>query len=149
MPAGSPTVTPIRGFRTGLVRVVRAIRGKSTVAGRARSASAGSAARRIRAMPAVGAAAMLYAVAVRQLVAQAALEASALAGELRRVEAELLLLRHLDRHRLERVEPGRAAERAAAGPVAAEHFRRVAHADLAHLDADVEVPGQVAHQLAE
>src|SRR5262245_37549822 len=49
------------------------------------------------------------------LVAEAALEASAHAGELRRVQGEPLLLRHLDRDCLELVQPRRAAELAPAG----------------------------------
>ena len=61
----------------------------------------------------------------------------------------MLLLGHLDRHRLERAQPGRAAQRPAARAVAAEHLRLVADANLAHLDAHPEVRGQIAHQLAE
>jgi hypothetical protein len=83
------------------------------------------------------------------LVAQAALETPAHAGELRRVQREPLLLRHPDRHRLELPEPGRAAELAPARPDAAQHLRLVARADLLHLDAGVETGREVAHELAE
>ena len=64
-------------------------------------------------------------------------------------ETEVLLLGHLDRDRLERVEKGRAAQRAPAGAVAAEHLGLVAHADLTHLDAGAELRRQLANQLAE
>src|SRR5436190_5937307 len=169
MPAGSPTVMPILGLgtRVGAVRepptahrhltrriakrwAVRepplrmmATRSASTL--RAAIAAAG----RVGTAAVIAAAGVLHAFAVRQLVAQAALQPAALPRELRRVETELLLLGHLDRHRLERAQPGRAAERAAAGAVAAEHLGLVAHADLAHLDAHAEVRREVADQLAE
>src|SRR5262249_46895408 len=92
---------------------------------------------------------MLNAFRVWQLVAKTAFQPAAEARELRRVEAEVLLLGHLDRHRLERVEERGAAERAAAGAVAAVHLGLVAHADLAHLDARAEFGGELADQLAE
>ena len=92
---------------------------------------------------------MFDAFAVGDFVAQAALQATAHPRQLGRVQAEVLLLGHLDRHRLERLQPGRAAERTAAGAVAAEHPRFVSYADLAHLDPRPEVRGEVAHQLPE
>src|SRR5688500_7394941 len=105
------------------------------------TASAGPAAAarpgRVVAAPAtafIRAAAVLDALAVRQLVAQAALQPAAHARELGRIEAELLLLGHLDRDGLEGLQPGRAAERAPTGSIAAEHPRLVADANLAHLD---------------
>src|SRR5689334_6759869 len=101
---------PMRGRRGNASPVTR----------RAGATAAGAAARGVAALAALGAAAVLDAVAVGQLVAQAALETAALSRQLRRIQAELLLLRHLDRHRLERGQPGRAAQRSAAGPVAAE-----------------------------
>src|SRR5881392_2519933 len=100
--------------------------------------SAIAAAGRVRAAAVVAAAGVFHAFAVGQLVAQAAFQPAALAGELRRIETELLLLGHLDRDRLERAQPGRAAERAAARTVAAEHLGFVADADLSHLDAHPE-----------
>src|SRR5215510_753364 len=85
----------------------------------------------------------------RLLVPQAALQAAAQPRQLRRVETEVLLLRHLDRDRLEGLQEGRAAQRAAAGAIAADHLGFVADADLAHLDAGAKLAGQLAHQLAE
>src|SRR5437660_20814 len=122
-------------------------RAAAAAAGPARSAVARAG--RVGALAVIGAAAMLHAVPVRQLVAKAALQPPALPRQLRRVQAELLLLRHLDRHGLERLEPRRAAERPAAGPVAAQHLRLVADADLPHLDPRAEVRREVAHQLTE
>ena len=46
-------------------------------------------------------------------------------------------------------QEGRAAELAAAGADAADHLGLVAHADLAQLDAGVELGGEIADQLAE
>src|SRR4051812_49552838 len=96
-------------------------RGASRAPAPAAPASPGTAAARaaartggIRARPAapfVTAAAMDDALRVGELVAQAAFEPAAHARELRRVEAEALLLRHLDRDRLERLQPRGAAER--------------------------------------
>src|SRR4051794_25345922 len=67
------------------------------------------------------------------LVAQAALQAAAHAGKLRRVERETLLLRHLHGNRLELAQPRRAAELAPAWADAADELRLVARADLLHL----------------
>src|SRR5260370_28490056 len=103
----------------------------------------------VRAATVISAAGVLHAFAVRQLVTQAALQAAALPRQLRRVQAEVLLFRHLDRDGLERAQPGRAAERTAAGAVAAEHLRLVADADLPHLDPHVELRGQIADELPE
>ncbi len=97
----------------------------------------------------VAAAATLHAFGVRQLVPEAALQAAAQSGQPRGIQAEILLLGHLDRHRLERVQPGRAAQRAAAGAVSAEHLRFVARADLPHLDARVKLGRELADQLAK
>src|SRR5260221_6815929 len=88
----------------------------------------------VRAAAVVSAAGVRHAFAVRQLVAQAALQTAALPRELRGVEAEILLLRHLDRDRLERPQPRRAAEPPAAATVDAEPLRLVADADLPGLD---------------
>ena len=86
---------------------------------------------------------------VGQLVAQAALEAPAQPRQLGGVEAQVLLLGHLDRNRLERGEERRTAQRPAARAVAPDHLGRVAHADLAHLDPRLEFRGQFLDQLAE
>src|SRR5437868_435404 len=119
----------------------------STAAGSA--AAARSAARRVVAAAFAPASAVLHAFRVRQLVAQAALQAPAQPRELRRVEAQLLLLHHLDRDRLEGLQERRAAERPAAGAVAAVHLRFVADADLPHLDPRAELRGELAHELPE
>src|SRR5689334_1350231 len=138
MPAGSPAVMTMRGLAVAVAG--------STVA---LAAAAGPAAARIVAAAFAAAAAVDDAVGVRQLVSQAALETAAQTGQLRRIQAEVLLLRHLDRDRLERGEKRGAAQRPPARSVAAEHLRLVAHANLAHLDACVELGGQLADKFAE
>src|SRR5262249_6810192 len=111
--------------------------------------TAGAAAGRIVAAALVAAAAVHDPLRVRQLVAQAALQPAAESGQLRGIEAQVLLLGHLDRDRLERLQERRAAQRAPAGAVAADHLGFVADADLAHLDPRAEFAGELAHQLAE
>src|SRR6059036_2106677 len=127
IPAGSPAVIATRGFI--LVTAASATSSSATSG----AAAAGTTARRIVAAALAATAAVLNTLCVRQLVAETTLQSPAQPGELRGVEAQLLLLRHLDRHRLERLEEGRAAQRAAARAVAAVHLRLVAHADLPHL----------------
>src|SRR5438477_9626491 len=83
------------------------------------------------------------------LVAQAALEPPAHAGELRGVERQALLLRHPDRHGLELLQPRGAAQLAPARPDPARHFGLVARADLLHLDARAQQLAQLAPQVAE
>ena len=83
------------------------------------------------------------------LILQAAHEAAAQPRNLRRAERKVLLLGHLDGDRVEIVEERFAAHGAAARAEPAEHPRLVAHADLAQLDARVEMPGQILDQLAE
>src|SRR5207342_3462536 len=70
-------------------------------------------------------------------------------GDLARVERQLLLARHLERDRVEALEPGRAAERTPAWTAAVETLGLVADADLPQLDPAVEARRQVLHQLAE
>src|SRR4051812_43763676 len=94
MPAGSPTGIPTRGLGMMAARAAAPLRAAVAAPGR------------IRAAAVIGAAGVLHAFAVRQLVAQAALQPPALTGQLRRIQAQLLLLRHLDRDRLERAQPG-------------------------------------------
>src|SRR6476646_9646227 len=120
-----------------------------TATGAAAAATAGAAPGRIVAAALAPAAAVLDALGVRQLVAQAALQPSAQPGQLRWVEAQVLLLGHLDRDRLEGLQERRAAERPAARAVAAVHLRFVAHADLPHLDPRAELRCQLADQFAE
>src|SRR5262245_2053612 len=86
---------------------------------------------------------------LRQLVREAAHEPAAGAGDLARVERELLLARHLERDGVEALEPSRAAERAATRTAAIDPLGLVTEADLAKLEARVEARGEVAHQLAE
>ena len=85
----------------------------------------------------------------RLLIAQAAHQAAAGAGDLRRVERHGLHLRHLRRDGLKVVQKLAAAVRTAADADAAEHLRLVAHADLAQLDAVAEHGGEILDQLAE
>src|SRR5688572_21643231 len=113
--------------------------GSASVRSTGTAAAARAAAGRIAAASFVATAATLHALGVRQLVPETALQAPTQPGEPRRVQAEILLLGHLDRHRLERVQPRRAAQRTAAGPVSAQHLRFVARADLPHLDARVKL----------
>src|SRR5881392_439307 len=83
------------------------------------------------------------------LVAQAALEPPAHAGELRGVERQALLLRHPDRHGLELLQPRGAAQLAPARADSARHLGLVARADLLHLDARAQQLAQLAPQVAE
>ena len=83
------------------------------------------------------------------LVDQAALEPAALPRHLGRGHGQVLVLGHLDRHRGELRQEGRAAELAPARPDAAHHLGLVAHADLAQLDAGVVASGQIADQIPE
>src|SRR5262249_21047998 len=86
---------------------------------------------------------------VRQLVAQAAFQAAAEARQLRRIQAQILLLRHLDRDGFERRQEGGAAKGAAAGAVATEHLRFIAHAYLPHLDSRMKLCRQFTNELAK
>jgi len=83
------------------------------------------------------------------LVDQAAHQPPADPGELRRVERQLLVFRHLDRDRLEVAQEGRAAQLLAARADAANRARLVAHPDLAHLDARAEFVRQVLDKIPE
>src|SRR5262245_40373046 len=80
------------------------------------------------------------------LVAQATLEPPAHAGELRRIEREVLLLGHLDRDRVEFPQPRRAAKLAATRADRAHELGFVAGADLLHLDPHAQLLGDVTHQ---
>src|SRR5436309_10012239 len=113
------------------------------------AASAGAAAGRIIAAALIAAAAVHDALRVGQFIAKAAFQPPAQPRELRGVEAQILLLGHLDRHRLERGQEGRAAERPATCPIPAKHLGFVADADLPHLDPGPELGGQLADELAE
>ena len=130
IPAGSPTVSAMRGRRR---MGAAAYSGRPPQVGEALVAN-------LR---------LARQLALGQLVPEAALEAAAQPRQLRRVEAQVLLLGHLDRHRLERLEPRAAAQRPTARPVPAEHARLVADADLPHLDPAAELRRQFAHELPE
>ena len=84
-----------------------------------------------------------------ELVGEAAEQASAVARDLHRVQREVLLLGHLDRHGAQAVGDRVAAEGPAAHAHPAHHPGLVAHPDLAQLDAHLEGRDQVAHQVAE
>src|SRR5712691_12061358 len=92
---------------------------------------------------------MRHALGVGKLVTETALEPAAQAGELRWIQAQVLLLGHLDRDGLERLQERRAAERTAAGTVPAVHLGLVANTDLPHLDPRPELRRELAHELAE
>ena len=83
------------------------------------------------------------------LVFEAAHQAVAQAGNLRRVERKILLLRHLDGDRREIAQKRPAADRPPARADSAEHLRLVAHADLAQLNAGLENTRQTLDQHAE
>src|SRR5438067_6768847 len=113
-------------------------------------------ARHAAAAPAVGLAGGVHArqagaqlLVGRELVEQAALEPAAVAEQAAVGERHVLRLGHLHGDRLELAQVGRAAELAAAGADAVHDARRVAGADLAHLDARAELAREIAHQLAE
>src|SRR5262245_58813052 len=84
-----------------------------------------------------------------ELVEQAALEPPAVAEEPPVRERHVLGTGHLDGDRVEALEMGRAAELPAAGPDAVHQLGRVASADLPHLDARVELVGEVPNEVAE
>src|SRR5262249_36108214 len=93
---------------------------------------------------ALGAVAVLH-----QLVGEAAHQPPACARDLAGVERELLFLGHLERDRVELLEPGGAAERTPARAAAVQALGLVAYPDLAQLDARVEFRRQVLDQVAE
>src|SRR6266481_5657461 len=120
IPAGSPTVMAMRGFIRLQTSDFRLLRAGPAASGSAATgpAAAGAAAGRIVAATLAAASAVPHSFGVREFVAQAALESPAESGQLRGIETQLLLLRHLDRDRLERLQKRRAAERPAARAVA-------------------------------
>src|SRR5215813_4374507 len=84
-----------------------------------------------------------------ELVEQAALEPAAVAEEPAVREGHVLGLGHLDGNGVEALEIRRAAELAAAGTDAVHELGRIARPDLPHLDAGVELVGEVADEIAE
>ena len=83
------------------------------------------------------------------LVAQAAHQAPARAGDLRRIERQPLILRDAEVHRAQLGQPRRRAVLAAAAADAVEPLGFVAHADLLQLDARAEHRRELAHERAE
>ena len=83
------------------------------------------------------------------LIAQAAHQPAAAAGDLGGIEREILHLGHFGGDGRKLVQEGAAAVGAAADPDPAEHLGLVAHADLAQLDAVVKNAREILDQLAE
>jgi len=83
------------------------------------------------------------------LIGQAAEQPAAHAGNLRRVQKEILLLGHLDGHRLELADESGAAAHLSAVAYGTNHLGFVADANLAELDAGAVRFDQVLHQLPE
>src|SRR5262245_49626955 len=96
MPEGSPTVSATRGSDPRAAAVESAAI-TSTAPALARATAPMPATGRIVAAPFVTAAGVRLTAGVRQLVPETALQAAAQARELRGIEAQILLLRHLDR----------------------------------------------------
>ena len=85
----------------------------------------------------------------RVLVLQAAHQPPARPRDPHRVDRQVLVLGHPDRHRLEVLEEGGAAQVAAARADPALQPRLVPRADLPQLDPGLEPAAQVADQRAE
>ena len=86
---------------------------------------------------------------VVHLVVQAALQLGAHAGQLLRVERDILEAGGVGRHRNEVLHPRGAAQLAATGASAADASGLLTRANLLHLDAHVEGSCQVLDELAE
>ena len=84
-----------------------------------------------------------------ELVAQAAHQAAAHAADLGGIERQVLLFCHADRDGLKLSAKARATELLAALGIAAHQAGLVAHADLAHVDANVQRRGQILDELAK
>ena len=83
------------------------------------------------------------------LVAKAAHEATAQARNLLRVQRQILVFRHANRHRIELAAQASAAQLLAAVPETADDARFVAHADLTHVDSNMEFRSERAYEFAE
>jgi len=83
------------------------------------------------------------------LVPQTAEQAATAAGDLRRVEREVLILREGEADGRELAQPGAAAILPAAAAHSLEARRFIPDADLPEIDAGAEDVGEVAHQSAE
>ena len=84
-----------------------------------------------------------------ELIAQAAHQAAANTADLGRVERQVLLFCHANRDGLKLSAKTRAAEFLSALGIAAHQAGLVAHADLTHVDANVQRRGQVLDELAK
>ena len=84
-----------------------------------------------------------------ELIAQAAHQAAANAADLGGIERQVLLFCHADRDGLKLSAKARATELLAALGIAAHQASLVAHADLAHVDANVQRRGQILDELAK
>ena len=84
-----------------------------------------------------------------ELIAQTAHQAAANAADLGRVERQVLLFCHANRDGLKLSAKARAAEFLSALGIAAHQAGLVAHADLAHVDANVQRRGQILDELAK
>ena len=82
-------------------------------------------------------------------VFQAAHQSSAGTRNLRRIQRQILLLRHFDRHRDKIRQIGVAAKRPPADSVASENLRLIPHADLTQLNSCTENTCKILHQVAE
>src|SRR6266550_1414666 len=125
------------------------MRAASAAARAATTAATGAAARGIAAAAFITAAPAAHALGVRQFVTQTAFQAATQARQPGRIEAQILLFRHLDRDGFERVQKRGAAQRAAAGSISTQHLGFITRADLPHLDPRVELRGELADQLAK
>src|SRR5215470_3482086 len=84
-----------------------------------------------------------------ELVKEAALEPAAVAEEPAVRERHVLSLGHLDGDGIEALQIRRAAELPTAGADAIHELGGVARSDLSHLDAGMELVGEVADEIAE
>ena len=83
------------------------------------------------------------------LIFQAAHQSAAGSGDFGRVEGQVLLLCHVDGHRLEIIQKRRAAQRPAADTQSAQYLCLIAHADLPQLNAGTEYRSQILDQFTE
>ena len=84
-----------------------------------------------------------------ELITQTAHQAAANAADLGRVERQVLLFCHANRDGLKLSAKARATELLAALGIAAHQAGLVAHADLAHVDANMQRRGQILDELAK
>ena len=83
------------------------------------------------------------------LVGQAAHQAATDAGDLCRIEGQVLLLGHFDGDQIESIHKLGATELPSATPDAANHLGLIPHADLPHLNPHLEFCSQIPDQFPE